>query len=431
MGTDKARVVGQYIFDDKYIMLCLWVPEIYYNLEENQNGTHRSIGDVFWLNTKGFVYRAIPQPAHPFTSFYNHNNVIPNINEFFKSREERQNVAHPSHKFPISRRQNQDEAVEHNDVTHNQQTSYILGRAPTVDPNGKTNGKLHRMTSLTQQLSDPQPSVTQGSYTTIDQYEDDEKDKITEKPKMLENTSSLFVHNNGIELTQQDTVQHRETLKSWQWNVGFIIRVHQRNDKYGFTERIAKDKYGDGKYGKAIKDEKADNYMMSYGPYRSSFANITEFLKEEPDSNNPDGHSIILIATGAGVSYILETVLYLLGKIKSDKNFKLVHRIRIHFSGRSIRLFQWVTDFLADNKIENIKVFANLTSKKNIYGYKGDENDDVSSSAKIGRANVKKELEGAPENSKVFFCGHPRIQSDIKEICKELNFTFYEGHSFG
>ena len=36
--TDKARIVAQYNFDDKYILLCLWVPDIYYHLKYNPDG---------------------------------------------------------------------------------------------------------------------------------------------------------------------------------------------------------------------------------------------------------------------------------------------------------------------------------------------------------------------------------------------------------
>ena len=288
-------------------------------------------------------------------------------------------------------------------------------------------------------LADHDQLAVDTSITSI--VEDEEEEEEAEETshinnddfnvgKPLKKTESVFV-NKTIELStfkRQDTTERGETLKSWQWNVGFIIRVHDRgeNDKYGFTQRIAK--------RKAIKDEDDENYMMTYGPYRSSFANMKPLLDGNSiyDNDPDDDGAIILIATGAGASYMIETVLYLRGKLQCDPNFKLKRNVRIHFSGRSPRLFQWVTNFLTEQKIKGVKVFANLTSHKNIHNYRQDGGHyDKNTNAMIGRASFKDVLKQSPHKSKVFFCGHPRIQASIKLICKDLHFTFYEGHSFG
>lgn len=38
--TDKAKVVCQYNFDDKYLLLCLWIPDIYYHIIQNPDGIY-------------------------------------------------------------------------------------------------------------------------------------------------------------------------------------------------------------------------------------------------------------------------------------------------------------------------------------------------------------------------------------------------------
>lgn len=376
--------------------------------------------------------------------------------QFLQDIDARKDVAHPSHKFPIKKRRAKDEAVNWQEVAHDKNTSYILGRQPTADPTAEN--KMNRMISLSEQDgNNPRnnpgspTSVTHDGVTSIPEDAEDDNDhdvvnkiitndKISTCPpvKPLKKTESVWINNaQDIELNelkQQRTDDSDETLKSWQWNVGFVIRIHDRGDKYGFTERIAK--------RKAIKKEDDENFMMSYGPYRSSFKNIIPFMLGEDEKSELDDGAIILIATGAGAAYMIDTVLYLRAKFKTDPDFKLARPVRIHFSARSIRLFQWMTNFFTEEKMEGVKVFANLTSHKHIKDDNPCENahdkqackhkqEQQSSHAKIGRASFKDVLKGSPHNSKVFFTGHPKIQASIKVLCKELHFTFYEGHSFG
>eukprot|EP01084_Bolivina_argentea_P024468 45580_1 len=378
--TDRAKVICQYNFDNKYFLLCLNVPDIYYYMEKHENGADRMIGDVFWLNTKGFVYRKFPQAAHPFTSFFNHNDAIDNIIDFIQSASARSDINHPAHKFQFALKTHTDVAVNNIDPTK----QYIM---------------IKQGTYLYDQLS----SNTYNSHNT-------ELSTLTKLPSIgLTKQTSVFIDNNEKE-----------------WNVGFLMAVHKRNDKYGFTQRLH-----DMTQGKAIKDELDDNYIMSYGPYRSSFANIVDFV-----NCNDEYGAMILIGTGAGASYIIDTLLYFMGKMKSDPNYTLKHKIRVHFSCRSIPLYQWVTDFLWEecSHLDNVELYAYLTSHPNI------DVDDVPSSdngrslssdhGKIGRCSFNVVLENSPPKSRVFFCGHPRIQSMIKKKCKDLQFTFYEGHSF-
>jgi len=397
--TDKAKVICQYNFDDKYMLICLDVPDIYYHLSKNDKGVERMIGDVFWLNTEGFAYRKIPQPAHPFTSFFNHNNAIPDMMHFIQSASVRKDINHPSHKFQFALHKHRDVAV--NKIER--QKSYVIVKQPTLAKqatielirNDQLSNSFETSTKISTELKEININ-SDGDHNSNDS--DDETPEIDK----LQTTRSVFI----------DSVEQ-------EWNVGFLIRIHERNDKYGFTQRVAQ--------RKAIKEEDSDNYMMSYGPYRSSFANIVDYV-----NHNDDG-AIVLIATGAGASYIIDTLLYFLGKLKSDPHYKLRHKLRIHFSCRSIPLFQWVTDFLWEecSQIENVQLYAYLTSHKTVHQDECDDDDRTANFGKVGRCSFEKVLKESPPRSKVFFCGHPRIQSDIKKICKNLHFTFYEGHSFG
>ena len=117
---------------------------------------------------------------------------------------------------------------------------------------------------------------------------------------------------------------------------------------------------------------------------------------------------------------------------KNIKSFK--SKINIHFSCRSIKLFQWVTDLISPPNIKmpkNLYINAHLTSHKNINDTVNyDEYQNKKSKAKIGRASFEHVLRNSIVNTKVFFCGSPYIQKKIKIICKELGFKLYQSHSF-
>ena len=74
-----------------------------------------------------------------------------------------------------------------------------------------------------------------------------------------------------------------------------------------------------------------------------------------------NNHPVVLIGTGAGVSYILDFLMYTrANRIKSFES-----RVDVHFSCRSIKLFQWITDLICGptvKKQDNLYINAHLTS---------------------------------------------------------------------
>eukprot|EP01083_Nonionella_stella_P089728 250451_1 len=185
------------------------------------------------------------------------------------------------------------------------------------------------------------------------------------------------------------------------WNVGFLIRVHARKDEFGFTQYMK-------------KTAEIDHQMLAFGPYRSSFANIISEI--EKDITDDYQSAVVLIATGAGAAYVMDFMLYLRAMRKrleweeDDASWMLQKEVRIHFSCRSIKLFQWITDFLCEEYIENVHVCAHLTSHKNVHDYDHAQNRNKVRKAKIGRAAFDVFLKESPPLSKVFFCGSPFIQ---------------------
>ena len=179
-------------------------------------------------------------------------------------------------------------------------------------------------------------------------------------------------------------------------------------------------------------------HIYTYGPYRSTYG----YIIDECLCNH---NSVVLIATGAGVSYILDFLMYTrANRIKSFES-----RVDIHFSCRSIKLFQWITDLICGphiKKQDNLYINAHLTSHDNINGYKysddtnGNDNHNhdgkdnkksiKSGHAKIGRASFETVLRNSIVNTKVFFCGNPIIQNQLIKLCDELHFKLYKSHSF-
>ena len=137
---------------------------------------------------------------------------------------------------------------------------------------------------------------------------------------------------------------------------------------------------------------------------------------------------MVLIGTGAGVSYILDFLMY----TRANEINEFESRVDIHFSCRSIKLFQWITDLICGPTIKkqnNLYINAHLTSHKNINGY-NEENDNKARHGKIGRASFESVLRNSIVNTKVFFCGAPIIQKKLEKICQELHFKLYKSHSF-
>ena len=157
---------------------------------------------------------------------------------------------------------------------------------------------------------------------------------------------------------------------------GFIIKIcDNKRDKYydctpyqiPFTLKLAHSIFDD---------------LIVYGGYSSSFQHLLYTNK----------YPRILIATGAGCSYIIDFIQYL----KLNDNL-LINDIFIHYSCRKIRLFQFVTDILAKINNNKVHVNAHLTSHKNI-SYNNNDNIQYRRDAAIGRATFERVLLDAPKS---------------------------------
>eukprot|EP00485_Elphidium_margaritaceum_P006685 CAMPEP_0202691894 /NCGR_PEP_ID=MMETSP1385-20130828/6459_1 /ASSEMBLY_ACC=CAM_ASM_000861 /TAXON_ID=933848 /ORGANISM="Elphidium margaritaceum" /LENGTH=638 /DNA_ID=CAMNT_0049347353 /DNA_START=169 /DNA_END=2085 /DNA_ORIENTATION=+ len=426
----QTAIVARYDIDKDYMLLLLRIPSIY---NPNKN-IQREIGDVFYLNTSGLQSCKRWRPAHPFTTFYNHGNYI-NMTEFTKSL--RTALGDTSHKFPVL---TLDTRKSVTNLELSPQELYCLDRTQSQSATLER-WKLKMMQMKRhKQRHQHQP------------LQDDDVDPSSEQKTEEEKHGSM---------KQCPTTDINEMETEMEWNVGCIIHVHHRADMRGFTSHL-----------QSCDLEHEDNALITYGPYRSSFANIVteliEYRLDQTVNENAFGQgSIVLIATGAGVAYIIEFVLWLRHKFATDADYALLNEIRVHFSCRSIRLFQWVTDFLCAKKYENLSIYAHFTSHRNIYGYDEQKNHEAEeveqlkeeksggvddelcamngngsdgrkqrnkkkkrSHAKIGRASFEDVLKQSPKHSTVFFCGSPFIQKIIRRLCNELGFEFYEGHSF-
>eukprot|EP01083_Nonionella_stella_P121152 363840_1 len=386
---DSASIVARYPIDNDYILLLLHIPDIYRTV------THRDIGDVVYLNTKRFSScRAGCTFAHPFTTFYNHNNAI-NMVQFTKSL--RTSLGDQSHKFPV--------------VTYRNKT---FVRHVELDP--RETYQFDRNESQSATIERWKYKVEKNKGATEMKYGIEMSDSMEQKRR-----------NRHQRLPSMDEVEEDDEME---WNVGFIVKVHAR-----FTKYLQQMEVTDG----------IPCSMVTWGPYRSSFVNILSSLIEYKEDEHTEfgSGSIVLIGTGAGCTYIIDFVLWLRDKFESDHDYALSNEIRIHFSCRSIRLFQFVTDFLTEKKYENLSLYAHLTSHSNVYDYDRDEAeakiDEIEvikkhkrkrNHARIGRASFQNVLYDSPKHSKVFFSGSIQIQRTISVLCKQLGFQFYEGHSF-
>ena len=428
--SNNAKIVCQYNVDDQYILLFMNIPNIYSD-NNYKNGTYRQIGDVFWINTKKYGYYRL-RPSHPFTTFYNHQCVLSN-RKISKSIR-RRNLGDKKHKFSLRVHKSQ-KSVSHTQLQPDE--SYELHRNDTRSELDTT------ITTITTFMDKPRARMLSNDSIKLQHVlTDDERTpvaglEISSFPQHNENdnkssfwsrtlNSLRFINPRDADNSDDDEDDSNDEYKGHKretsiisttqnWNVGFLMAVHPRKDKFGFTQNIK-------------KSAGTHQDMLCYGPYRSSFANIIDEM--ENDDIDEDG-SIVLIGTGAGAAYIIDFMMYLRAKLKHSDDFIVKRELRIHFSCRSVKLFQWITDFLCEESIENVEICAHLTSHKNVYDYDESQNLNKRRRAKIGRAAFDVFLKQSPPNSKVFFCGSPFIQSKLSVMCQQLNFTFFEGHSFG
>lgn len=297
-----------------------------------------------------------------------------------------------------------------------------------------------------------------GPPATVSPFDDEMK----RKRKHVANTSTTSIQFG----THEEVMQRRKMLdddiwideerqREYGWNVGIIMKVHPENDG-NFTQFIQQrlgtkesmeyrddlmdemddddsyehPRFGDGHYRNTFMDGDGQRIratqLCSYGPYRSAFGHIVEecLVNRSP---------VVLIGTGAGASFILDFLMY----SRSMEMEAFPSRVDIHFSCRSIRLFQWITDIMCGPRIEkqrNLFINAHLTSHDAmVSGYDDSElnEEQRKRSAVIGRASFETVLRKCLVDTKVFFCGAPQIQKQLEKLCKELHFKLYSSHCFG
>jgi len=163
--------------------------------------------------------------------------------------------------------------------------------------------------------------------------------------------------------------------------------------------------------------------LRAYGPYRSEYRIL---LKNENKQKYPST-PLVLIGTGAGSAFLIDFYHYI-----ENNDIALSEEVQFHFSTRSITMFQWFTDITCHKNIDNLFVNAHLTSHGNIAYPKKMENAKKMKSrdSNIGRLNIEQILTAADKNTNVFFCGSPIVQNQVGNLCKCLNLTYHQGHSF-
>eukprot|EP00484_Ammonia_sp_Unknown_P014107 CAMPEP_0197080046 /NCGR_PEP_ID=MMETSP1384-20130603/213929_1 /TAXON_ID=29189 /ORGANISM="Ammonia sp." /LENGTH=1020 /DNA_ID=CAMNT_0042518927 /DNA_START=57 /DNA_END=3121 /DNA_ORIENTATION=- len=279
---------------------------------------------------------------------------------------------------------------------------------------------------------------------------------------------------------EKDLWIDEKTKEQFEWNVGVIMKVHQKQNGMSFTQYVrdalgfcfatvgkheenhsrsehSKSPKSDSKggYVRCQMDEKCEaakaesvnsnrsytnmsadghgqkhqaTHLYCYGPYRSGFGHVmTECLR----NHNP----VVLIGTGAGVGYILDFLM----ETRSRNIDAFPSRVDIHFSCRSVKFFQWVTDVICGPKVkqqDGLHINAHLTGYENVVDYhEAKRYDDEfyykkKRNAKIGRASFQSVLRNAIVNTKVFFCGNATIQHELQQLCQQLNLKLYKSHVF-
>eukprot|EP00484_Ammonia_sp_Unknown_P009595 CAMPEP_0197079724 /NCGR_PEP_ID=MMETSP1384-20130603/213769_1 /TAXON_ID=29189 /ORGANISM="Ammonia sp." /LENGTH=686 /DNA_ID=CAMNT_0042518603 /DNA_START=320 /DNA_END=2380 /DNA_ORIENTATION=+ len=377
----SCTIVGRYSIDKDYILLLLHIPGIYQTKNSKNDSkklTYREIGDVFYLNTVHLESCSGWKPAHPFTTFYNHGQHI-NMIEFTKSL--RTALGDTMHKFPVLTYQGRKSVTK---LELNPQELYQLDRTQSQSAtlerwklrkmniqniNHANHNNKENSLEMKQSIENSNSLQALKGSQRNNENNNKQRDALREDMEMEEekqNTEAMS-HSNGsqkqyLKVADADHEENEDEQQK-EWNVGCVMRVHHRSDNDGFTAFL-----------QHCDLTQKRNQLITYGPYRSSFANVIseliEYRLDQTLNDNEFGQgSIVLIATGAGVGYIIEFVLWLRHKFDSDANYVLANEIRVHFSCRSIRLFQWVTDFLCEKKYENLSIYAHFTSHRNIYGY--------------------------------------------------------------
>lgn len=161
--------------------------------------------------------------------------------------------------------------------------------------------------------------------------------------------------------------------------------------------------------------------LRCLGPYRSNYAPLNQ-------DNLPP---IVLIATGAGCSYLMGFVNNV---IAMEKQFK--YPVKIYYSTNNLMLFQFVTNWLCRKEIENMTVDAHLTSLNfdTVFQVPREVSEDGGARMACGRLSIDEIIERMailfPE-TEVYYCGNPFLDNRVNNLCSRFQVHYHKGHVFG
>jgi len=261
-------------------------------------------------------------------------------------------------------------------------------------------------------------------FTTFQNYNIDNNKNIFET-EHIKNKFDVNLQSNNNEDSQDNYYVNRKHTSSIfddetdasgnnEWKIGFVMRVFDDHDKC-FDKRKTWTKH---MLNRLINDN--NDILTCYGPYRSEYRHLLSFNKNIQ-------YPLILIATGAGCSYIIDFYNYIL-----KNNIKLHYKVYFYFSTNSIKLYQWFTNITCKIPINNLFINAHLTKKINIHydNSKSINNYIEKRELYIGRMSFDDILNNADPNTHVYICGSPSLQNTVKKICKRKNLLFFYGTTF-
>jgi len=189
------------------------------------------------------------------------------------------------------------------------------------------------------------------------------------------------------------------------WNTAFIVqKFNSSKQSASFSRRLSEKRVGDR--------------IRFWGPYYSEYTELTPLVGLPP---------LVLIATGAGVNYVLDYYTWLTGGNRSPSA-----PVQVYFSTNSISLLQFVTDLLCSQPVDNFAVSAHLTRHDNDLEVM-DDAEDIRTSKRgvnLGRLSLSEVIQQSPANAEVYFCGSPMVQWELELICTRHNRAFHPGSRF-
>eukprot|EP01084_Bolivina_argentea_P268747 456569_1 len=164
----------------------------------------------------------------------------------------------------------------------------------------------------------------------------------------LEFDTEMDLFNNSDDLDEKlDEIQNEQQIPdSNDWNVGVIMQA-KANHKHMCYERKT------WTNDLANIDFRHLCGLRAWGPYRSEYRKL---MKVETDVIYPVT-PLVLIASGAGCSYLIDYYQYIVAN-----KIKLENTVQFYFTARALGMFQWFTNITCNKHINNFYVNAHLTS---------------------------------------------------------------------